>query len=235
MRDDSLADHTASPLNPLPGVVWVLILAMVAVEAVLSAAGWGLVGGARGVGWRIAAIEDHAFSSALQHWMLETRRFPPGMLSRYLTFPFVHGAPMHALLSVVMLAALGKMLAPRLGVLRFLVLVLGVPVLAAIVFGLVVGQDRLGWLFGAMPMAFALVGAFTWSRWHEAPDAAARRRAFSLIGMLLGVRLAFGLIAETGPSWVADLSAFAIGFALTALVLGPGSWARTRSRLRLRG
>lgn len=232
MRDDSLADHNASPLNPLPGVVWLLILAVVAVEAVLSAAGWGLIGGARGVGWRMAAIQAHGFSSALQDWMLETRRFPPDTLARYLTFPFVHGAPMHAVLSVVMLAAMGKMLAPRLGAARFLVLALVVPVLAAMVFGLVVGPDRLGWLFGAMPMAFALVGAFTWLRWHEAADAAARRRAFSLIAVLLGARLGFGLIAETGPSWVADVSAFVLGFALTALVLGPGSWARTRARLR---
>ena len=232
MRDDSLADHNASPLNPLPGVVWLLILVVAGIEVVLSAAGFGLIGGAQGVGWRMAAIQEHGFSSALQHWMLETRRFPPDTLARYLTFPFVHGAPMHAVLSVVMLAAMGKMLAPRLGALRFLALALGVPVLAAVVFGLAVGQDRLGWLFGAMPMAFALVGAFTWLRWHEAPDAAARRRAFSLIAVLLGARLGFGLMAETGPSWVADVSAFALGFVLAAVALGPGSWARTRARLR---
>lgn len=232
MHDESLADHNASPLNPLPWAVWLLILVLAAIEVVLSAANWGLIGGARGVGWRIAAVQDYAFSSALQDWMLETWRFPPATLARYLTYPFVHGAPMHALLSVVMLAALGKMLVPRLGTLRFLVLSLVVPVLAAMVFGLAVGQDRLGWLFGAMPMAFALVGAFTWARWHEATDSAARRRAFSLIGMLLGARLAFGLLAESGPSWVADVSAFAIGFVLTALFLGPGSWARTRERIR---
>lgn len=230
--EDPLRDHNASPFNPLPGVVWLLILAVVGVEAVLSAAGWGLIGGAQGVGWRIAAIQDHGFSSALQHWMLENRRFAPATLSRYLTYPFLHGAPMHALLSVVMIAAMGKMLAGRFGAVPFVALALGVPVLAAMVFGLVVGHDRLGWLFGAIPMAFALVGAFTWMRWFEAPDAAARRRAFSLIAVLLGARLGFGLLAESGPSWVADLSAFAFGFALSALVLGPGSWARTRARLR---
>ncbi len=61
---------------------------------------------------------------------------------------------MHALFGAVMLAALGKMLAERFGPARFLVLALVVPVLAAVIFGLVVGQDQLGWLFGAMPMAF---------------------------------------------------------------------------------
>ena len=232
MRDDSLTDHNASPLNPLPGVVWLLILAVAGIEVVLSAAGFGLIGGAQGVGWRMVAIQEHGFSSALQDWMLDTRRFPPDTLARYLTFPFVHGAPMHAVLSVVMLAAMGKVLVPRLGTARFLVLALGVPVLAAMVFGLVVGQDRLGWLFGAMPMAFALVGAFTWLRWQEAPDAAARRRAFSPIAVLLAARLGFGLLAEAGPSWVADVSAFAFGLALTAGALGPGSWARTWARLR---
>jgi len=232
MRDDPLRDHNASPLNPLPGVVWLLILIMAGIEAVLSAAGWGLIGGAQGVGWRLAAIQEHGFSSAQQHWMLATRRFPAGTLARYVTYPFVHGSPMHALLSVVMLAALGKMLAPRFGAMRFLVLALAVPVAAAAVFGLVVGQDRLGWLFGGMTMAFALVGAFTWTRWQEATDPPARRRAFSLIGVLLGARLAFGLLADAGPSWVADFSAFALGFALSALALAPGRWARTLARLK---
>lgn len=232
MSDDPLSDLTASPINPLPLAVWLLIVAVLGVEAVLSAAGYGLIGGPQGVGWRIAAIQEHAFSSAIQHWMVENHRAPLPHLSRYLSYSFVHGTAMHAVFAGVMLAAMGKMLAERFGPARFLTLALLVPVLAAVVFGLVVGQDQLGWLFGAMPMAFGLVGGFTWQRWREAADAPARRRAFALIGMLLGARLAFGLLAETGPAWIADASAFVLGFGLSALVLGPGSWQRTRARLR---
>lgn len=230
--EDALRDLNASPLNPLPGVVWLLLALVLGTEAVFTAAGWGLVGGAEGVGWRIAALERHGFSSAIQHWMIEVRRFPSAHLSRYLTFSFVHGTAMHALFAAVMLAALGKMLAERFGSLRFGVLALAGPVLAALVFGVIVGEDPLGWLFGAMPMAFALVGGFTWLRWFEARDAEARRRAFGLIGLLLAARLGFGLLAESGPAWIADASAFAIGYALSALLLGPGSWRRLRARLR---
>jgi hypothetical protein len=84
-----------------------------------------------------------------------------------------------------------------------------------------------------MPMVFGLVGAFTWMRWRDARgDAAMQRRAFALIGMLLAARLGFGLFAEAGPGWVAEVAAFVIGFGLSATVLGPGSWHRLRERLR---
>lgn len=230
--DDTLAHLTASPLNPLPGAVWVLLLAVLGVEAVLSAASVGLLGGAMGVGWRLAAIEDYAFASALQAWMLDSGVYPLRHLLRYVSFSFVHGGVLHAVFSCVLLAALGKMLAERFGAAAFLALALLAPALGAAVFGLVVGNDPAGWLIGATPMAFALVGGFTWVRWHAARSPTERRRAFGLIGALLLARMGFGLLAETGPGWVADVSAFMAGFGLSALVLGPGSWARVRARLR---
>lgn len=233
MRDDANETaRSASPLNPLPPGAWLLILPVVAVEAVLSAAGWGLIGGADGIGWRIEAIQHYAFSAEAQHIAVENRRLLGADALRYASFSFVHGTAAHALFGVVMLAALGKMLGERLGSLRLLILALLVPVPSAMIFGLVVGPDRLGWLFGAMPMAFGMVGAFTFLRWSEARDDSARRKAFSLIGILLGARLAFGLLSETGPAWVADVVAFALGFGLTAVVLGPGRWAATLARLR---
>lgn len=231
--DARLRNLNASPLNPLPGVVWLLLVAVLGVEAVLSAAGHGLIGGPEGLGWRVRAIERFAFSSAIQQWMIDNMRAPPMYLVRYLTFGFVHGNPMHAVFGAVLLAALGKMVAERFGALRFAVLVLGVPVLAAGLFGLVTAQDRLGFLFGALPMAFALVGAVTWLRWRDAEgDRAKQRRAFALIGVLIAARLAFALLVETGPAWIAELAAFALGFAASALFLGPGSWQRLRTRIR---
>ncbi|MFN4100989.1 MAG: rhomboid family intramembrane serine protease [Pararhodobacter sp.] len=236
MTDDEerlLRDMNASPLNPLPGVVWLLLLGLVGVELVLTLAGYGLIGGAQGVGWRIKAIERFAYTSAIQHWMWETWRFPLTSLLRYLTFSFIHGNPMHAVFSAVLVAALGKMVGERFGALPLLVLVLLVPALGALSFGIVMGQDQLGWLIGAMPMAFALVGAFTWLRFADAAgDRSKQRRAFALIGILLGARLAFGLLAEAGPFWIAEVVAFALGFAASALFLAPGRWKRLRERIR---
>lgn len=230
---DRLRDLNAAPFNRLPGAVWLLIVTVLGVEALLSAAGWGLVGGAQGVGWRIAAIQDYGYSSAIQQWMLDNRVFPLRHLLRYATFSFIHGNAMHALFGAVLLAALGKVLGERFGTLPFLILALAVPVPAAIAFGLAMGNEQLGWLFGAMPMAFALVGGFTWMKFHDAgTDRVLRRRAFSMIGLLLAARLAFGLMVESGPGWIAELTAFALGFALSAWVLGPGSWQRMRARIR---
>ncbi|MEZ5868616.1 MAG: hypothetical protein R3D46_09270 [Defluviimonas denitrificans] len=44
--------YDAPPLNPIPGVVWLILLPIVAMELVVSAGTLGLAGGATGVGWR---------------------------------------------------------------------------------------------------------------------------------------------------------------------------------------
>lgn len=228
-------DHNAPILNALPWPVWLWLVAILGVEAVLSAGGAGLIGGAQAIGWRIAAFEDFAFSSALQAWMMEAGQTPLRVMQRYVTFPFVHASPTHAILTAVLIAALGKAVAEGMGARAMLVLMVPVPAVAAVIFGLAVGRDDLGWLFGGMVPVFALVGAFTWMKWRQADgDRARQRRAFSLIGLLLLARLGFGLMAETGPAWLAEIAAFALGFALSALVLGPGAWTRLRDRLRQR-
>lgn len=230
---DPLADLNASPLNPLPAAVWLVLLAVLGLEAVLWAGGAGLVGGPQAVGWRIEVIQRFAFSSAIQDWMLESRRFPANHMLRYLSFGFVHGTPMHALFGAVLIAALGKAVAEAFGAVRFLVMVVVVPACAVAVFGFFTRTEDLGWAFGAMPMVFALVGAFTWLKWREAEgDRVKQRRAFAMIGILLVARLAFGLLAEAGPGWIAEIAAFGFGFAASALALGPGSWARLRDRIR---
>ncbi|WP_323035720.1 rhomboid family intramembrane serine protease [Pararhodobacter sp.] len=229
---DPLADLNASPLNPLPGVIWLVLLVILGIEAVLWAGGAGLVGGPQAVGWRIETIQRFAFSSGIQDWMLQNWRFPTQHLIRYFSFNFIHGTPMHALFGVVLVAALGKTVAESFGAARFVVLVLVAPLMGAAIFGLITRADHLGWLFGAMPMAFALVGAFTWIKWREAAgDRTKQRRAFAMIGILVLARLAFGLLAEAGPAWIAEVASFALGFAGSALVLGPGSWARLRERI----
>lgn len=230
---DPLADLNASPLNPLPGVLWLLILAILGIEAVLWAGNAGLIGGQQAIGWRIESMQRFAFSSGIQDWMLQNWRFPTQHLARYLSFNFVHGAPMHAVFGTVLVAALGKTVAESFGTLRFLVLVLGAPLVGAAIFGLFTSADQLGWLFGAIPMAFALVGAFTWIKWREAEgDRTKQRRAFAMIAILLFARLAFGVLAEAGPTWIAEVASFVVGFAGSALVLGPGSWTRLRERIR---
>jgi membrane associated rhomboid family serine protease len=89
-------------------------------------------------------------------------------------------------------------------------------------------------LFGAYPGDYGLIGAFTYMIWLRLAGTGINQlRAFTMIGFLLGVQLLFGLLFGGGPEWVADLSAFVAGFALS-FVLVPGGFARLRARLRQR-
>lgn len=222
---------SAPPFNPLPGAVWLVIVLITGIELMIWAGGAGLIGGPQAVGWRLTAIERFAFSSNVQGWMWETARYPVMHLWRYPVFGLIHAGPLHAFFVVVLLAALGKYVAEAFGTRAFLLVLALPPMAGAVVFGLLMGADEQGWLLGGMPMVFGLVGAVTWWRWQQAGDMAGRRRAFALIGVLLAARLGFGLLAETGHGWIAEIAAFGIGFALSALV-GPGAWDRLRARLR---
>jgi len=231
--EDTLRDLNAAPINPLPGVVWLLIALIAGIELVLWAGSAGLVGGPQALGWRLAAIERFGFSSAVQGWMWETGRYPLSQLWRYPAFGLVHAGPMHAFFVVVLLAALGKYVTEAFGTPAFLVVLVLPPMAGAVVFGLMMGADEQGWLLGGMAIVFGLVGALTWWRWQVAGDVAGQRRAFALIGVLLAARLGFGLMVETGQGWIAEIAAFGFGFALSMLV-GPGAWVRLRARLRHR-
>jgi rhomboid protease GluP len=209
-------DLTAPPMNPLPPLIWLVLLAMALIEAVLWLAGQGFVGGPQGLGWRMEVIQRFAFSAEVQAWMLETHRAPVDHLWRYISFSFLHGQPAQAALSLVLLAAMGKFVGERLGTVRLAVLLVVPPIVGAAVFGLVMASDPLGWLFGALPMVFSLIGAFTFLRWQGATTQQEARKAFSLIVVLMLARLAMGFMVEAGSGWIADLVAFALGFALTA-------------------
>ena len=84
----------------------------------------------------------------------------------------------------------------------------------------------------AEPHHQGLIGGFTYLLWLRLGQLGAQQvRAFSLIGMLLGVQLVFGLIFGGSLDWVADLAGFVTGF-LLSIVLVPGGWARLLARLR---
>ena len=56
-----MQDHDIAPINPLPPVVWLLVLPMIGVELVLSLAEAGMIGGRAAIGWRVAALEGFGF------------------------------------------------------------------------------------------------------------------------------------------------------------------------------
>ena len=95
----------APPLNPLPLVVWLLTLPIIAMEVVLSLGAGGVVGGPQAIGWRLEAIQRFAFSPDFMRQMYQDGRYPLDGLARLVTYPFVHGNFTHAMFVVVMLLA----------------------------------------------------------------------------------------------------------------------------------
>lgn len=223
---------TAPPINPLPPVVWLLALPMIAMEILLSLAQRGLVGGANGVGWRLDAFDRFAFVPDLMRRMFATGSYPPEHLMRALTYPFVHLSIGHAMFAVVLVLALGKMVGEIFRPWAVLVVFFGAAIAGAAVYtALPMVQQA---LIGGYPAAYGLIGAFTFLLWARLAGTGTNQyRAFTMIGFLMGIQLVFGLLFGAGWDWVAELAGFAAGF-LLSFVVSPGGWTSVVAKLRRR-
>lgn len=226
-------DRTAPPLNPLPAVVWLLALPVVAVEAVLWAGAEGLLGGPQAIGWRLEAIRAVAVLPELFDWMAETGRWPAVHVLRLVVHPFVHTGFTHMLFVLVFLLALGKVVGE----------VFAPWAVAAVFFFAGAGGAAAYWLLlddpapvvGGFPAVYGLIGAFTWLLWMRAgAEGGSRWRAFRLIGVLVALQLVVMLaLGGRDMGWVAELAGFATGFMLSFLV-SPGGWQRIVGQVRMR-
>lgn len=228
MRDG----YDTSPLNPVPPVVWLVILPLVAMELLLSASGAGLVGGAAGIGWRNDALQRFALAPTMLDQMIDLGRWNTDYAMRFLTYTFVHMTLTHALFVGVFILALGKFVAEVFRPWAFLVVFFGAAIAGGLVYSVAPGVRQA--LIGGYPAAYGLIGAFTFILWARLGALQANRaRAFTLIGLLLGIQLLFGLLFGGGTDWIADVAGFAAGFALSFLV-APGGPAHLLAKLRQR-
>lgn len=222
------APHAQPPVNPLPAVVVGLFLVLLGVEAAFSLGEMNLLGGAQAVAWRTMWIERLGFSGVAFDWMLENGRYPTEHLVRMVSYPFLHGSFYHALFAMVILLAMGKIVAETMGVAAFLIIFFAASVTGALAFGLFSDAP---WLVGAYPPVYGLIGGFTYLLWLRLGiEGANQYRAFSLIGVLLAIQLLFSVFSGAAV-WIADLAGFVTGFVL-ASVLVPGGWRRLLERLR---
>jgi membrane associated rhomboid family serine protease len=225
-------DHNAAPLNPLPAVIWLLALPIIAMEAVLNLAASGVIGGATGIGWRQDAVQRFAFSPDYMRQMIDNSYFPPEQLMRLISYPLVHLSFTHALFVVVFLLALGKMVAEIFRLWAVLVVFFGAALAGSLAYTALPMIHSP--LIGGYPPVYGLIGAFTFLLWTNlAGSGASQYRAFSLIGMLMGIQLLFGVLFGGGWDWVAELAGFFTGFFLS-FVVSPGGWARVRQKIRER-
>lgn len=227
-----MQDPDASPLNPLPPPVAALALVIIGIELTLAAAARGIIGGAAGIGWRQTALERYAFFGDILDWMISTGSWPIDQVMRFVTYPFVHLAFTHALFVVVFILALGKLLAEVMGTAAFFAIFFGSAIIGALAYGLLLDDPRV--LAGGFPAVYGLIGGYTWILWTSLGRVGApQHRAFTLIGLLLGIQLIFGVLFGSTNEWVAEVAGFVTGFAL-CFVVGPGGWRRAMEKLRRR-
>jgi membrane associated rhomboid family serine protease len=225
-------DHNASPLNPLPPVVWIVALPMIAAEAILGLAERGMIGGDAAIGWRLAALERFGFFPDLLRQMIATGRYPPEDLLRLASYPVVHLNLGHAVFVVVIFLALGKMVGQVFRWWAVVAVFFGSAIFAALFYTAIPVLDAP--LIGGYPASYGMIGAFTFLLWVRLiAQGANQYRAFTMIGFLLFAQFLFGVAFGGGTEWVADIAGFAAGFFLS-FVVSPGGWARVLARLRQR-
>jgi hypothetical protein len=152
-----------SPFNPIPPVVWLVLLPVAALEIVFAIGASGFAGDPGAIGWRGDAAQRFALSPLMLDEMLATGRWKADYLMRFVTFTFVHASLGHALMAGVFLLALGKFVAEIFRPWAFLAIVLGAAAGGALVYSLVPGVR--GALLGGYPAAYGLIGAFTFVLW----------------------------------------------------------------------
>jgi len=225
--------HAQSPFNALPPVVTALAAAIFGVELLFMLAKAGLLGGTRGgEDWRIFALQRFAFSGELFHWMVETGRWPLAHAMRFVTYPFVHVSFTHMVFVVVFVLALGKLVGEAIGQAAVAIIFVAASVAGALVYALVLNDPRP--LVGGFPGAFGLIGGYTFILWVGYGAVGQNQfRAFTLIGVLMGIQLIFGLLFTVNNDWLAEVAGFLTGLALSPLLVR-GGFARLLARLRQR-
>ncbi|WP_412555457.1 rhomboid family intramembrane serine protease [Shimia sp. MIT1388] len=219
-----------SPVNPLPPVITALFLFLLGVEALFSLGARGIIGGDAAAGWRLAAQYDYGFFGEIFNIMRETGHWPPEHLIRFVSYLFVHHNFTHALFGGVLLLAMGKMVGEVFTGWATLAVFILSGAVGALGYAVILNSPVP--LLGAFPGVYGMIGAFTFLLWVSLGAVGApQARAFSLIGMLMAIRLVFSLIFGGTPVWLADLLGFCTGFALSFLFV-PGGWQRIREKIR---
>ena len=226
------ADPNAPPINPLPPAVMLLALPMVLAEIGFLAGAQGFAGGPEAVGWRLAAIERFGYFAQLLDYMSQSGRWDARELMRFATYPFVHWGFTHMLMVLVFLLALGKMVGEVFGSRAVMVIFFVSAIAGALLYTALTNDPRP--LIGGYPGVYGLIGGYTFILWvHARATGAPQHSAFTLIAVLIGIQLVFGMLFGAGADWIAEVGGFSAGF-LTSFLVSPGGWSRVMARLRQR-
>lgn len=190
-----------------PGFLWALVGIMAAIEIVLTASDAGLLGAND---WRSLAYLYGAFWQPLVQGDL-LPIFAAQPVTMYVTHAFLHGGPLHLAMNAVILLALGKAIAARIGTGGTLLVFLLSAVAGGAAFGLLSSSN--GPMIGASGAAFGFFGL--WNAW----DLDARRRRGLPLQPVLGTvaglvlaNLALFVFLDGGLAWEAHLGGYVMGW-----------------------
>ena len=224
------SDPNTSPVNPISPVVVLFFLIMLLGELAFTLGNQGLIGGPAAVGWRAGAVQDYAFNGAVIELMWQQGRWPLEHVMRFVTYLFVHWSFTHMLVAGVMLLALGKFVGEVFAWWAVAIVFLGSGIGGALVWAVFANDS--GYLVGAFPGVYGLIGAFSYVLWLRLGESGGPRlRAFTMIGFLMVIQLIFGILFGAKTDWMADIAGFVFGF-LLSFVVSPGGWFRLRERIR---
>lgn len=232
--DDAPRPDRPSPLNPVPFVVWLLVLPMIGLEVAANLGQYGIAGGPEGVGWRSQFVQLLAYSPEIMRAMVAAHSYPADGMWRLVSYPFVHLSVTHVLFVVVILLALGKFVGEAFRWWAVLAIFVATTVAGALIYTWALPWNRAPLVGGWVPI-YGLIGAFSYILWqrlrHDGPK---RWRAFSMIGMLLMFKVVFAPLYGWAWDAVAELPAFALGFGMSYAV-SPGGGRRLLAQMRNRG
>lgn len=220
------------PFNNIPPLIVVLVVAIAAIELVLTLADNGILGGPQGIGWRVAAIEDYAFSPLVWDYVTERSNYSPELIRRFVTYPWVHTNFAHALFASALLLALGKYVGEAWHWVSVLFVLVASMVSGALAHAYTAADQAP--LLGFYAPVYGLIGALTYMLWIKIGEEGGNQwTAFTLIGVLVGLQLVFALLYGSAPNWASDIAGFVTGLIL-APVAGPGGWRRLLNWIRQR-
>ena len=224
-------DLNAPPINPLPPVVILLVCLLGGVEVLFQAAEAGFAGGAAGIGWRVEAVQQYAFSDSVFDWMRQTGQYSWDNMLRFLTYPFLHQTFMHTLFVIVFVLAIGKFVAEIMSPFVVLLIFFVSSVIGAAGYSVILDEQYA--LIGAYPAVYGLIGAFTWLQFSSLKASGENGlKAFNLILFFLGIALVFKFLFGGTNEWLAEMIGFCAGFALS-IVLGPNGKDRLNKVLSI--
>jgi membrane associated rhomboid family serine protease len=224
-------DLNAPPINPLPLVVIFLTCLIGGAEVIFSAAEAGFLGGQDAIGWRVAAVQQYAFSDTLFDWMRVNGLYSMENMTRFATYLFIHQSFMHSLFALVFVLAIGKFVAEIMNPFAVLLVFFASGALGAAVYSIALDEQFA--LIGAYPAVYGLIGAFTWLRFSSLQDAGENGlQAFNLIIFFMTIAIIYKFLFGGTNEWLAELVGFAVGFVLS-IALGPDGKRRLEKMLKI--